>query len=218
MKSPENSLAGAERELLRRYRHAPLATRAYLFIRLRNFPKRLVWPVLMELSGTVASVGAGYGLFETMAALANPAATFIASDAQSRRMELARAATQGIPNIRFEVWDLRGGAPATAAGVFLLFDVLHHLPPEVQRSVLEGLIRSLPRGGRIIIKECGIRPRWKLGFNYLTDLVGAPGQATYPRSEHDWASMLAAGGLETTVSRIDRGSPYAHILIEGRKR
>lgn len=214
---PEAGLAHAERELWRRYRTAPAGTRAYIFIRLRNFPKRRVWPVLMGLSGTVISVGAGYGIHETMAALANPAVTFIASDAKANRIALAREATRGIPNIQFEVFNLERGLPAAQAETYLLFDVLHHLRPEVQLALLDELMGRLPPGGRIIIKECGIRPVWKLWFNYLTDLVGAPGEATYPRSEQDWDWVLAAGGLETTVTRIDRGTPYAHVLIEGRK-
>jgi 2-polyprenyl-3-methyl-5-hydroxy-6-metoxy-1,4-benzoquinol methylase len=217
MTDSEAALIRAERELWRRYQMAPVATRAYIFIRLRNFPKRLVWPALMDLYGAVVSVGAGYGLFETMAALANPAVTFIASDARAKRIALARQATQGIPNIQFEVFDLERGLPEVHAATFLLFDVLHHLPPEVQRTLLGGLVERLPRGGRILIKECGTRPVWKLCFNYLTDLVGAPGEATYPRSERHWASLLAAGGLETRVTRLDRGSPWAHILIDGRK-
>jgi hypothetical protein len=214
---PDTPLVQAERELWRRYRSAPLAIRAYIFIRLRNFPKRRVWPVLMGLSGTVVSVGAGYGIHETMAAIANPTVTFIASDAKTNRILLAREVTRGIPNIRFEVFNLERGLPASQASTFLLFDVLHHLAPDVQRALVAGLIERLPPGGRIIIKECGIRPVWKLWFNYLTDLVGAPGEATYPRSEQHWASLLTEGGLETTITRIDRGLPYAHILIEGRK-
>jgi len=211
------ALVQAERELWRRYRTAPAVTRAYIFIRLRNFPKRRVWPMLMGLSGTVVSVGAGYGIHETMAALANPAVTFIASDAKANRIALARNATQGIPNIRFEVFNLKRGLPTCPAGTFLLFDVLHHLTPDLQRSLLAELIQKLPPDGRIIIKECGIRPVWKKWFNDLTDMVGAPGEAIYPASEQHWASLLAAGGLETRITRIDRGLPYAHVLIEGRK-
>ena len=211
------TLAKAERELWRRYRSAPAATRAYVFIRLRNFPKRQVWPVLMDLSGTVVSVGAGYGLYETMAALANPAVSFIASDAQSARVELARRVTEGIPNIQFEVFDLARGLPAAEAPTFLLFDVLHHLRPEVQSALLSELCTRLQAGGRILIKECGTKPIWKLWFNYLTDMISVPGDPTWPRDEEYWASLLAAGGLETRISRIDRRSPYAHVLIEGRK-
>lgn len=217
MKDSDAALIRAERELWRRYLNAPAATRAYIFIRLRNFPKRLIWPVLMDLSGVVVSVGAGYGLYETMAALANPGASFIASDARAGRVALAREAACGIPNIQFDVFNLERGLPEALAGTFLLFDVLHHLAPEVQRSLLGGLVKRLPRGGRVLIKECGTRPVWKLWFNYLTDMVSAPGEATFPRSEHHWESLLAEGGLETRVTRLDRGSPYAHILIEGRK-
>jgi hypothetical protein len=211
-------LAWAERELWKRYRATPAATRAYVFIRLRNFPKRRVWPVLMGLTGSVVSVGAGYGIFETMAALANPAVRFIASDANANRIRLATEVARGIPNIRFEVFDLERGLPGREAMTFLLFDVLHHLPPDVQRTLLEGLAAKLPAGGRILIKECGTRPVWKLWFNYLTDLVGAPGEATYPRDEEHWVSLLSGCGLESSARRIDGGTPYAHILIEGRKR
>jgi len=218
MTNRETALEKAELELWRRYRMAPASTRAYVCIRLRMFPKRQIWPVLMDLSGTVVSVGAGYGLLETMAALANPAATFIASDASAKRTALARQAAQGISNIQFEVFNLERGLPVASASTFLLFDVLHHLKPSVQRELLAELVKRLPPDGRIIIKECGTRPVWKLWVNYLTDSIGAPGEATYPHSEHHWASELSAAGLETTATRLDYCSLYAHILIEGRRR
>ena len=142
---PDTPLVQAERELWRRYRSAPVATRAYIFIRLRNFPKRRVWPVLMGLSGTVVSVGAGYGIHETMAAIANPTVTFIDSDAQDQpHSSRTREATRGLPNIQFEVFNLERGLPASQASTFLLFDVLHHLAPDVQRALVAGLIERLP--------------------------------------------------------------------------
>jgi 2-polyprenyl-3-methyl-5-hydroxy-6-metoxy-1,4-benzoquinol methylase len=206
-----------EERALRLYSDIPLMSRMYLWIRLRNFPKRQMWPVLLGLSGRVVSIGAGYGIFETLTALANPRVRFVASDVNTTRIRVASQATASVPNIQFEVLDLTQELPKEQADAFLLLDVLHHLAPPFQLNVLRKLSEHLPSGGRIIIKECGIKPAWKCWVNYLNDAIGSPFQRTYPRGEEEWARILGECGLSTTVSRLDHGSPYAHILVIGAK-
>jgi SAM-dependent methyltransferase len=206
-----------EADVLRRYGMAPLRARAYLWIRLRHFARRQMWPVLQSLSGRVVSIGAGYGIFEVAMALTNPRVDILASDVDEARIRVGRDAAKGIPNLRFEVLDVTEKAPEETADTFLLMEVLHHLAPEFQLKLLRAVAVAMPHGGRIIIKECGTRPIWKMWFNYLNDAIGSPLQATYPRSEQEWASILERCGLSVTTARLDAGSPYADILIIGTK-
>lgn len=206
------------RKAVELYQDAPLLSRVYLEIRVRNFPINRMWPVLLSLSGQVVSLGAGYGIFELATAMANPAAVFRATDLNRTRIALGQSISRSVSNVRFEVFDLACGIPDFHPDVFLLLDVLHHLQPDIQEQVLKRVAESLRTSGRIIIKECGTHPVWKRWFNRLNDAVGAPFSSTYPRSEQDWSALLQQHGFTTTVERLDRGSPYAHILIEGVKK
>ncbi len=212
----ELTTAELEKEVLNLYKDLPLTGRLYLQIRVRNYPKEM-WKHLSHLEGTVISLGAGYALLEAMAALRNPDARITASDVNVDRIALARRALAGIPNLSLDVIDLRERFPEGRADAFLLLDVLHHLPPEVQESVLENIAQSLPRGGSVIIKECGTRPVWKKWVNYMNDAIGAPGQKTHPRGEQEWMSLLESNGLRSSSVRIDVGAPYAHVMVFGRK-
>jgi hypothetical protein len=87
----------------------------------------------------------------------------------------------------------------------------------VQTQLLRRAAALLRPGGRLIIKDCGIRPSWKRWFNRLHDALYVPFESTWHRSEEEWAALLREAGLEATTRRLDRGSPYAHILIVGVK-
>ncbi len=213
---PQLPIPELEKTVLHLYRQAPLSARMYLQIRVRNYP-RLMWKTIPALSGNIVSLGAGYALLEAMVAIRNTGARIVASDRNPARVATAQNALGEIPNFTAEIADLRTGFPATSADGFLLLDLLHHLPPRVQVSVLESAARALPSGGLIVMKECGTKPAWKKWVNYLNDAIGAPFERTYPRSEEEWASLLNGFGLSTTATRLDTGTPYAHILIVGRK-
>ncbi|HKD07853.1 MAG TPA: class I SAM-dependent methyltransferase [Bryobacteraceae bacterium] len=205
-----------ENKVLGLYKDLPLAGRLYLQIRVRNYPKAM-WRHLSDLRGSVISLGAGYALLEAMAALRNPDARITASDVNAERIATARKALAEIPNLSLDVIDLCERFPEGRADAFLLLDVLHHLPPAVQESVLANIARALPSGGSVVIKECGTRPAWKKWVNYLNDAIGAPGQKTHPRGEQEWVSLLESNGLRSSSVRIDAGTPYAHIMVFGRK-
>ena len=198
------------------YDSIPAAARAYLRIRVSNYP-RAMWPYLEGLKGDFISLGAGYALLEAMVALKNPDVRIVASDRNAQRIEIARKALKGIPNLSLEVVDLSRTSRTVRADGFLLLDVLHHLSPPVQEDVLRSAAESLNAGGRIIIKECGTRPAWKKWVNYLNDAIGSPGEKTYPRGEEEWARQLEGFGLQSEYARIDAGAPYAHIVVVARK-
>jgi hypothetical protein len=208
--------AELEKEVLNLYRDLPLAGWLYLQIRVRNYPVE-IWNHLSHLRGDVVALGAGYALLEAITALRKTDARITASDVNVDRIEAARKALGGIPNLSLDVIDLREGFPQGRADTFLLLDVLHHLSPGVQEGVLENIAQALPHGGSVIIKECGTTPVWKKWFNCINDAIAAPGQKTHPRSEQEWMNLLECNGLRSSSLRIDAGAPYAHIMVFGRK-
>ena len=210
------SLQDLERRMLRMYRAAPLITRIHLRLRIWNYPRRM-WPYLSGLEGSFLTLGVGYAMVEAMVALRNPATRFRAVDRSSWRIAIARKALADVPNLTLEVLDLDSAFPGGRVDGFLLIDILHHLAPPVQEAVLHNAARALLPNGTLIVKECGTRPFWKKVVNYLTDAIGAPFERTWPRSESEWAGIFRGLGLEVQTVRIDAGSPYAHILVIGRK-
>lgn len=65
------------------------------------------------------------------------------------------------------------GAPAAGFDVVAIVDVMHHVPPAAQRSVIESAAARLRPGGRLIYKDMVRRPRWRAAMNRLHDLVMA---------------------------------------------
>lgn len=205
-----------ERKVMGLYTGTPLATRAYLNIRIRNYP-RLMWNHLTGLEGTFLSLGAGYAVLEAMTALLNPRMQIVASDRNAERITIAKDALKSIPNLVMEVVNLEHNFPKARYDGVLLLDVLHHLSPDIQQAVLSDCVAGLAEKGTLIIKECGTKPSWKKWVNYLNDAIGAPLEKTHPRSEQEWAESLKALGLEPRTVRVDQSSPYAHILVMAKK-
>src|SRR5882724_6387883 len=99
--------------------------------------------------GRVLDLGCGFGLFSLYYASVLPALTVEGFDLNPRRIEMARAAARrlGLGNVRYEVGDVmdyRGGARFDAA---YMLDIVHHIPEEAVRPLLEQVAKTLPAGG-----------------------------------------------------------------------
>jgi cyclopropane fatty-acyl-phospholipid synthase-like methyltransferase len=162
----------------------------------------------------VLDVGCGFGLFSLYYATTRPGLVLEGLDRNARRIEMARsaAARLGLANVRYEVDDarhFRGGAIYDAA---YMLDIVHHIPPETVRPLLEQLAKALPAGGRLLVKDVDSRPAWKRWFTHALDL------AMDPRTPvHYWPAEELSDLLEDVGFRVHRHLmvdflPYPHIL------
>ncbi len=164
--------------------------------------------------GRVLDLGCGFGLFSLYYASVRPAIEIEGIDLNPRRIAMARKAALrlGLRNARYEVGnatDFRGGRLFDAA---YMLDIIHHIPPETVRPLLEQMAKALPTGARLLIKDVDTHPAWKRWFTHALDRLMDP--ATPVRY---WGGEELQGLLEETGFTVYRHLmvdilPYPHIL------
>jgi hypothetical protein len=93
-----------------------------------------------------------------------------------------------------------------------MLDIVHHIPPASVPPLLRALRRSLPAGGRLLVKDVDTRPTLKRWFTWALDKVMAPRTPV-----HYWPADALAARLEAAGFRVDRHLmvdvlPYPHVL------
>ena len=164
--------------------------------------------------GRVLDLGCGFGLFSLYYASVLPAIEIEGLDLNPRRIAMARKAAErlGLRNARYEVGnatDFRGGRVFDAA---YMLDIIHHIPPETVRPLLEQMAKALPAGGRLLIKDVDTRPAWKRWFTHALDRLMDPGTPV-----RYWGGAELQGLLEEIGFTVHRHLmvdilPYPHIL------
>jgi cyclopropane fatty-acyl-phospholipid synthase-like methyltransferase len=100
----------------------------------------------------VLDLGCGFGLFSLYYASAHPRSPSN-FDRNARRIEMARAAARrlGLANVGEvgDVMEFRGGERFDAA---YMLDIVHHIPEDAVRPLLEQVAKTLPAGGRLLVR------------------------------------------------------------------
>ena len=170
--------------------------------------------------GRVLDLGCGFGLFSLYYASVHSALTVEGFDLNPRRIAMARtaAARLGLANVRYEVGDVlayRGGARFDAA---YMLDIVHHIPPEAVRPLLEQVAKTLPAGGRLLVKDVDRQPAYKRWFTHALDKVMDPRTPVHYWSPEELGALLEDVGFEVHRHLMVDILPYPHVLYIGRRR
>jgi len=165
-------------------------------------------------AGRVLDLGCGFGLFSLYYASVRPGLQIEGFDLNPRRIAMARDAARklGLANVRYAVGnatDFRGGRLLAAA---YMLDIIHHIPAEAVRPLLEQMAKVLPPGGRLLIKDVERRPAWKRWFTHALDRVMDPGTPVHYWSGEDLQSLLEEIGFSVYRHLMVDFLPYPHIL------
>ena len=96
----------------------------------------------------------------------------------------------------------------------MIADVLYLLPEAQQRALLVGAAAATRPGGVVVVKEMGLQPTWKFGWNRaqetlatrvfgVTDSIGHGMTFVAPDTMADWLR----GGLDVVHRRVDMATP-----------
>ena len=170
--------------------------------------------------GRVLDVGCGFGLFSLYYASVRPGLTLEGLDRNPRRIAMARAAAQrlGLGNVRYEVGDathFRGGR--LFDGAYML-DIVHHIPPEAVRPLLEQLGKVLPAGARLVVKDVDSRPAYKRWFTHVLDLAMDPRTPVHYWPAEELQALLESVGFRVYRHLMVDMFPYPHVLYVGERR
>ncbi len=204
-------------------RALPPFERAYSRVRFSILRSKLlsVMDLLLADEGRILDVGCGFGLFAGYFGQTHPRRSIVGVDPDARRIGIARhvADKLGLAHHEFHVGDVRT-APLEGPfdGAYVL-DVMHHLPADDQRRVLERLRGLLKPGGVLVVKDITTEPRAQLLFTEALDrlMVGLREPLAY-RHHREWGAMLEDLGFKVRMVRVPDVLPYPHVVIAATKR
>ncbi len=108
----------------------------------------------------VTDIGCGYGMLPLMLALCGYRRQIIGLDYDIEKIETAAHAYSLVkyPGLSFRPIDLMTEyEPFPSSDVFILYDVLHYLPVEVQMKLVGDCIEKLNPGGQIFIRDAFVK-------------------------------------------------------------
>ena len=135
-------------------------------------------------------------------------------DSNARRVAMANrtAAHLGLENARFEVGDARGELPLDDEyDAVLMMDLMHHLPLDQKRHVLDTVTPRLAPDGSLIIKEITRRPRLKLFFTWALDVLMTRGFDMWYWNPHQFREAVD-DSFRMEVYPIADLLPYPHVV------
>lgn len=203
-------------------RSLPPIERAYSLVRFSILrPKILsVMDLLLTDEGRILDVGCGFGLFAAYFGQTHPRRRIVGIDPNARRVELARrvAARLDLREHEFQVGDVRDASVAGPFDAAYVLDVMHHLPRDDQRAVLERLRGLLVPGGVLLVKDITTEPPFGLYFTAALDrlMVGWDEPLSY-RHHREWAEILGEIGFKVRMVRVPDVLPYPHVVIAATK-
>lgn len=213
-------------QALAAYRDLPLATRLHTRLRWWWCPFPAI-EAAVPAGGDVLELGCGHGLLSLYLAVAAPGRRVHGVDIDEAKVAQAATAAQALPPTATVTFApvAPGYLPEGTWDAVVVADVLYLLPPEVQRAIVTAAAGGVRPGGVVVLKEMGLTPRWKLQWNrvqetlatrvlHITDHTGAGLSFVAPDVMAGW---LAGAGLDASVTRVDRGYPWPHHLVVGRK-
>ena len=108
-----------------------------------------------------------------------------------------------------------------AADVIVLMDVLHMMPPEAQRTLLQAAARALCPGGALVVREADRDAGWRFTAvhvgNRITALVRGRWRQRFAfRSDAEWREVIGSLGLTVERVPLGRGPVFANVLLVAR--
>ncbi|HXU29137.1 MAG TPA: DUF2062 domain-containing protein [Thermoanaerobaculia bacterium] len=106
--------------------------------------------------------------------------------------------------------------------VALLLDVLHYLPASAQENLLDRVAAALEPGGVLLLRDADAEARGRYWATRVQERLAALVRGDFRqrfryRSAREWRGMLEARGLVTDTAPLSEGTPYANVLVVGRK-
>lgn len=222
MRGPTSPVA---RRAIQLYDDTPRGDRLHVRARWWTCPFPLVEREI-PVTGRVLEVGCGHGLLSLLVGLGARGRQVRGIDHDEHKIDLARAAAAqllpGEADVEFSTTSLHdlGDEPWDAV---VMADVCYLLPPDARTDLLRRMAALVAPDGVLVLKEVAHQPVWKWQLSELQERLATgalgitKGQTVEFAPVGELAAPLVASGLSVRHERIDRGYPYAHHLLVGRR-
>lgn len=207
--------------VLRQFRTAPLATRAFLLLRWWLTPYRRMVSHLPP-GGSVLDLGCGHGLFAFAAAAGDPDRSVFGVDHDAARIAMAAAAARDLPRLTFATGDILHPPDGLHSAVALI-DLMHYFTPEDQERLVRNAFDRLQSGGRLILREVDPEHGPSSLLNRIYEKVVTTIGFTHTRKEgfhfrtrRGWESLLERCGFRVQSTPLSFFL-FADVLFVGEK-
>ena len=218
MRSPARRRPDAAgRRALALYRPAAAGVRVHVAVRWFSAPFPAIVAALPP-GGRVLEIGCGHGLFSAYAVLVDSAREVLGVDIDGHKIDAAAAAARDVEGLEFRLAP-DGAVPDGPWDAVVFVDVLYLLAADEQRRLLTEAVDHLAPGGRVVVKEMGTRPAWKVRWNTMQETLsvkilriteGSAFDFVDPRTMGRWLEEL---GLTVELNRLDAGRVHPHHLL-----
>jgi SAM-dependent methyltransferase len=195
--------------------------RAYSTVRFIILRERFLEEIgqYLPAEGNVVDIGCGFGLFALYFAARNPRLRIFGIDRNARRIEWAKESAQklGIGNVHFDAADARDFSWNDELRAGYMLDLIHHIAPSAVRTLIRQLVDRLAAGGRLIIKDVGVTPFYKLAFTWLLDKLMDPRAAVNYWSQQQVIELLRGFGMTVYRHAMIDILPYPHMIYIAQK-
>jgi len=203
------------------YAALPLQVRLHTRIRAWTAPLAAVATRLPE-EGRLLEVGCGHGLFSNEAVLRHPGLEVLGVDPAEDKVRWAQATVGERAGVRFRLGTLESDVPEEAFDAVAVLDVLYLVPFASWPAFLDACFVRLRPGGRLLLKEVDLEPRWKFWRCYLQEIASVRllkitrggGGFAFAHRETMRDLLHAAGYWDVCVTALDRGYLTPHVLYE----
>lgn len=206
--------------IVRAYRSPVI--RLYCVLRFRILRRRFLEEIGQYLpeNGVAFEIGCGFGLFSIYFATMRRGLRLTGVDLDRRRIADAVAASRrlGLDNVEFRVGDARELRLPEDVDAFYMLDIVHHIPREVSLDLFRQAHERLTDEGVLLIKDVGTRPRYKMAFTWILDVLMTGGERPQYWSTEDLAAELRKAGFDVVGHRLVDVLPYPHHLYVCSKR
>ncbi len=138
-------------------------------------------------------------------------------DYDARKIEIARRATESLPNCQFDTGDARTSLPPHHGHVTIL-DILQFFTPTEQEALLREAAARVAPGGRLIIRSCLKDEGWRFGVTRAGDWFAKvtawmkEHPVHYP-TEGQLRAVLEGAGLRGAVTPLPGRLPFNNFLL-----
>jgi len=169
---------------------------------------------------TLLDVGCAEGYLLALAAESIGELHLVGFDHDLRRLDIARAALQGL-DVDLYAGDARDTELPEADAICVL-DVLHYQTPVEQDAILARLAGALRVGGVLLVRDGRSDGGWRSTVTGWSEKLAMAlgrhkGDGVYFRTQAEMRSALEGLGLEVTVDACAENTPFANVLFMARR-
>ncbi len=191
-------------------------TRAYSTARFMILRQRFLDEIgqYMPKQGRVLDIGCGFGLFSLYFAQKYPELQIHGMDLNQSRIDQAQkaAAQLGLTNATYKCGDARSFKAEERYDAAYMMDIIHHIPKEAVRPLIEQLAKVLEPETRLIIKDVDTEPAYKRWFTFIMDKLVDPHSPVRYWEASELMELLTQCGFDVHRHAMIDYLPYPHIL------